>query len=780
MLMWLAGSGYLHAGAATTLASGKRELAPADAIATVRVMENQALPGEPLGRDAVSPDGTRYVLRLAHGDVARNGVWVDILTGRLNSLDAAAKPILCAHLFSAALGSARFDLAGNFDAHPSNLLHWIDDHQVAMLWSDEHQIRQVLGIDLNTCETTFFTHSLTQLFGFGMSADHTLIYNTKVPHDTERSQELIRSGFAVSDASDGWGILQGDLDGSNANDVAFKNAWLLRSPSGVERPVSLGGRPLDLTNPFGRNVIMAPDGRLALIRVGTPSVPPEWDRYSSAALKSLSAFNRADPGRIPLEFAVIDLKTGDTHALWSAPKASRTQVLWSPRADSVLLAPTFLPSTEAPGVQEAPPASDSPGLAGFAAAEVDARTGAFTALPINLRSRVVVRADWLSAESLTISSTNETNADARTQCFRKQAGAWSEVDSHSAACRVDPRHLAIHLETRQSLSRPPQIFAVDMHGRSRLVLDPNPRLLSEFKLGRIERISGTLPNGKTWIGQLMYPADYRPGQRYPLLIQSMYGITWGGPEFTLDGTWGGSGMGLGPSMYASYPGQLLATRNFAVLTLVVVHRSGGVQEAEEYQSAFESAAEQLAASGLVERNKVALAGFSRNGYWVEFTLAHTKFPFAAAIAADNYDASYFQAALDNWLPYDSDRNGAAPFGAGLEQWILRAPGFNAEHMDAPLLKIGQTMGAIPYIIADWEVFSRLRHLHKPAEMYVMPDIDAHPSHNAQNPRQVIAIQTRVIDWLSFWLLSREDPSPEKLEQYARWRRMRDAKTVATP
>lgn len=237
-------------------------------------------------------------------------------------------------------------------------------------------------------------------------------------------------------------------------------------------------------------------------------------------------------------------------------------------------------------------------------------------------------------------------------------------------------------------------------------------------------------------------------------------------------------MGLGPSSYASYPGQLLATRNFAVLTLEVIHRSVGVKEPEDYQLAFETAAEQLAASGLADRNKVALAGFSRNGYFVEFTLAHSAFPFAAAIAADNYDPSYVQAAFDNWLPSDAAQNGAEPFGPGLQQWIIHAPGFNAEHMNAPLLKIGQSTGAIFYIIAGWEVFSRLRHLHKPVEMYVMPDIDAHPSHNTQNPHQIMAIQARAIDWLSFWLLDREDPSPHKFEQYAHWRKMRDVQTSA--
>jgi hypothetical protein len=78
----------------------KRELTPADAIATVRLMQNQLFPGERSDDSIHSPDGHRYVIRLAYGDVERNGVWLDLRTGSLDTLDAAAHPTLCAPLFS--------------------------------------------------------------------------------------------------------------------------------------------------------------------------------------------------------------------------------------------------------------------------------------------------------------------------------------------------------------------------------------------------------------------------------------------------------------------------------------------------------------------------------------------------------------------------------------------------------------------------------------------------------------------------------------------------------
>jgi dipeptidyl aminopeptidase/acylaminoacyl peptidase len=330
------------------------------------------------------------------------------------------------------------------------------------------------------------------------------------------------------------------------------------------------------------------------------------------------------------------------------------------------------------------------------------------------------------------------------------------------------------------LNSPPKVFGVDARsGTERLILDTNPHLLERFKLGRVERLSGTLPNQKQWIGQLIYPADYQPGKRYPLVIQSLYGHGFGPEEFTLDGFWGDNGMGLGPSAFASYPGQLLATRNIAVLQLAVVHRSSGVGEAEDYQLAFETLAEQLSASGLADRNKIALDGFSRNGYFVEYTLSHSKFPFAAAIAADNYDPSYFQSALTNWRNIDEQVNGAPAFGDGLQQWLKRAPGFNAEHIHTPLRMIGQSAG-IEVIMSKWETYSRLHYLKKPVEMYLMPEANTHPSHTPQNPNQILAIQEGVLDWFSFWLSGREDPSPLKIDQYSRWRTFRTSAAVADP
>lgn len=755
--------------ASSTNEASKRELTATDAISTVRVMQNQLYAGQRVSDAGTSPDGQRYLIRLAYGDIKRNGVWMDLLTGRLDSLDAAAHPRRCAHLLTTGLGSPTSGQSADADPTPANFIRWLNDTHVAFLWSDSHAHRQAMSVDLKSCKHTFLTANPTDVFSFGSTAAGALVVNAQIPRPDGNSRQLWAQGFTVKDSSDGFSILNGEIDGANWVGLNFANRWFISS-HGTTRSVEIAGNPVDFSNPLYRELSVSPSGRYAIIGVAPITTPDDWAGYQDPSLQQLLRINETSAIRTPLSYALIDLRTGTNSPLWNSPKPSGSQVRWSPEGDIILLAPTFLPQS-----------ADSPaGLKGTAAAELDVRTGRYRVLPLDLNGRTVVSAEWSSPTTIQIDTTDATGSDPQTQRFTRDLGVWQATQIADLPLGAPARASPIHVEIRQSLNSPPEVFGVDARsGAERLIIDTNPHLLERFKLGRVERLSGTLSNQKQWIGQLIYPADYQPGRHYPLVIQSLYGHAFGPEEFTLDGFFGDNGMGLGPSAIASYPGQLLATRNIAVLQLAVVHRSSGVGEAEDYQLAFETLAERLSASGLADRNKVALDGFSRNGYFVEYTLSHSKFPFAAAIAADNYDPSYFPSALANWRDIDGQMNGAPAFGDGLQQWLKRAPGFNAEHIHTPLLMTGQSGGLVT-IIGKWEIYSRLRHLNKPAQMYLMPQVDKHPSHTPQNPEQIIAIQEMALDWFDFWLTGHEDPSPRKHEQYAQWHRFIASSAVPNP
>jgi hypothetical protein len=747
--------------------SPKRQLTPADAVATVRVIRNELLSGQAAGDGFTSPDGLRYLIRLVYGDVKRNGVWMDLLTGPLNSLESAAHPKLCAHLFTTGLGSTTSARASQADVDTTNVIRWFDNTQVAFLWSDARATRQIMSVDLITCKHQFLTHAPADILSFAHAPDGTLLFNARVRPPTSHAEQMWAHGFTVSDASDAISILAGYIGEEARLVTVYKNSWFIRSPDGLRR-LDLDGKRHDPTNPYSRDVSVGPGGRYAVVWIGAATMPKDWDRYLNPELKA--GLTNTAKVRLPVRYAVVDLRAASSRMLWNSPLSLRGQVHWSPKDDTVLLAPTYLPVD----------AQNPVGLSGNAAAEIDVRTGQYRVLPVDLTDRRLLIAHWLSPGEIEIASTNNSGEDLITQQFIRVSDSWQLLPVAKAPKPSQTLGLPIRLETRQSLNTPPQIFAVDARtGQSRLVLDTNPHLLDKFKLGRVERMSGVLPTGQHWIAQLIYPADYRPGEKYPLVIQATYGPGFGAEEFSLEGSWGYNGMGLGPTDVPAYPGQLLATRNIAVLELQVLRAGQGIRQAEDHQLVYEALSRQLVESGLADENKIALTGFSNNGYWVEYTLAHSGFPFAAAIAADNYDPSYLQSALGNWREMDEVLNGGPAFGVGLEQWLMHAPGFNAEHIHTPLLMTCQD-GGLGMIIGKWETYSRLRHLNRPAQMYLMPAVDKHPAHTPQNPEQIIAIQEIAIDWFEFWLTGKEDASPRKREQYARWHRLSASHAVPNP
>ncbi|MGH9644763.1 MAG: hypothetical protein ACRD3Q_20355, partial [Terriglobales bacterium] len=328
------------------------------------------------------------------------------------------------------------------------------------------------------------------------------------------------------------------------------------------------------------------------------------------------------------------------------------------------------------------------------------------------------------------------------------------------------------------LNTPPRLVLLNENGKpGRVLLDPNPGLASRFQLGVVGFMEGTLSTGERFAASLTLPSHYAKGRKYPLVIQSQ------GPlvephKFTLYGC--GGEAGLGPSAIAPYASQPLAGRDIAVLHFGVTAKWGGPAEVQATQRAFEELAAKVIDAGIADPDRVGICGFSRMGYFAYQAISHARLSIAAAVVADNVDYSYVQTVLENnWVDAES-AIGAPASGAGLKQWLLNATGFNVERITAPLLLIGESGGLQENVVSQWEIISQLRRLHKPVEMYLMPDMDAHPSHNPQDPDQVLAVQERTVDWFDFWLRGHEGSDAAKREQYQRWEKLCDLQVKGNP
>jgi dipeptidyl aminopeptidase/acylaminoacyl peptidase len=343
----------------------------------------------------------------------------------------------------------------------------------------------------------------------------------------------------------------------------------------------------------------------------------------------------------------------------------------------------------------------------------------------------------------------------------------------------------------QSASKPPELFAYaagqdQPHAIARL--DPQ---LDTLSLASSREVHWKTSTGYEASGLLLLPVGYSQGVRYPLVIQT-YPVYDGG--FLCD-----SGEGHDPAS----PPQPLANAGFLYLlrsrTAMEAQGPdskyypkdypGGIGEAAFQMDLADSAVETLSREGLVDPSKVGIIGFSRSGWYVGFTLAHSPVHYAAATISDG---SHFTLG-DYWLPH-SERNigisdalyGGPPYGVTLQNWLHYSLSFNFEKVHTPLLLEVMGYGVSyrnintpPLILATYfEELTGLSRLHRPVELYYYPNEQHQPDH----PQARLASLQRNLDWYRFWLQGYERPNPDDPDQYKRWehlRELRDADTKTT-
>jgi dipeptidyl aminopeptidase/acylaminoacyl peptidase len=696
-----------------------------------------------------SPDDNRFVAMLVRGDLAANRNWLEIYSGEKTSLAVACRARLIARLATSSLT----DLGPPF-LTVNNRITWVDNQNIAFLWLDERSRQQVLKLNIATGKSQWLTDHDTNVGKFSIGPDGKLFFAAERRHDRSRSQRMLDEGFSVSN-DDAYSLIRGDVDGYGSLDRAWSRDYVLSRGLHRESPIRFNSRGFGSWVPHVMG--FSPDGRFLLID-GTPeAIGEKWRGYNSQNYVTdgiAEALDRDPDGflaRQVVQLFIVDTRSGEARPLWDVPDAHGLQAIWSPDGEKLLVGPTFLPlDLNAPG-----------GRIGRAVAIVDRETGAASAVPIPLdhvSPSMMLR--WPNDEAIELGGGGENYT------LALRGGQWIP----GQAAETAQHKSRTTFEVMENANDPPRIMIEDkVSGVRQVFLEVDPSLRTRYSLGKVEEYRWQDASHRSWKGRLYLPVGYAKGRRYPLVIQT-HGFA---PmsQFSLYGKGPGApGTGPGWSIYAA---QALANRGIAVLqtdnvTDPKIFNSPG--EAEAAVAALEGAVKALDAEGLIDPERVGLAGYSRTGWHVEYALAHSSLPFAAALASDNFDGSYFQATLMPGAAADLAL-GASPFGPGLQQWVKRSPGFNADKIRAPL-RLQLESGGLHHALSQWELFSRLRQLKRPVEFYIIPDVE-NGSHALQNPRQVYAAQQGAVDWFDFWLNGYEDADPKKAEQYARWRQLRD-------
>ncbi|MCX6928113.1 MAG: prolyl oligopeptidase family serine peptidase, partial [Verrucomicrobia bacterium] len=161
--------------------------------------------------------------------------------------------------------------------------------------------------------------------------------------------------------------------------------------------------------------------------------------------------------------------------------------------------------------------------------------------------------------------------------------------------------------------------------------DASPRRLTDFnaeiaalKLGRVETVQWSGPDGFSEDGTLVYPPEYEPGPKLPLVL-----VIHGGPQAV--------------STTSFYPlAQLLAARGYLVFS---PNYRGSDNLGNAYQHAIfndagdgpdrdvMSGLESIKAKGIVDETRIAVTGWSYGGYMTAWLIGHHTFWKAAVAGA---------------------------------------------------------------------------------------------------------------------------------------------------
>jgi dipeptidyl aminopeptidase/acylaminoacyl peptidase len=278
-------------------------------------------------------------------------------------------------------------------------------------------------------------------------------------------------------------------------------------------------------------------------------------------------------------------------------------------------------------------------------------------------------------------------------------------------------------------------------------------------LGDVDELRWRNRYGQETNGFLVRPVGYVEGNRYPTLVV-LYGFEG---KFITDGEW-----------ITSYPVQAFARDGFAVLMINYPRvrpwtgsdfRQGALAWGDGPLASIQRGVELLVEAGITDSTRLGVLGWSYGCFLAEFAATRTDLFRAISVGnGGDYNPGVYWAQGRRAIRVNYERvMGGPPYGETLANWIAFSPAFNTHRAQAPVLMEFNPMEAI----FGLEMFTAFRRHDVPVEFVVYPG----EGHIFVQPQHRYYSMERNLDWFNFWLRGREDESPAKHEQYARWRAM---------
>jgi hypothetical protein len=680
-----------------------------------------------------SPDGKRFVVVLRKGDLGTNTNEYSLILFETDEVFRSPNPRV---LLSMSSSSNRPAIQN---------VEWLQDNDT-ILFLGEHpgETTQLYSIKSSLKELTKLTNHATNLTSFAEAAKSgEIVFAAENPEVPWVNDGTMRRGVNVT------GELLSDLI-AGKEEFPASTLFIKQAGSEAETRITTEGRVVWVSERS-----LSPDGLHLVLQTEATHVPEIWADYDDQYLKA--SRQPSEPGAVTsiYQYELVDTRTGRGRLLFDGPISSLgggSEVAWSPDSQSVVVSSMYLPLSIDDATERAV-----------------RKTHTFL-VEFRISDRQFVK---ISDQDLRLldwdTKTNEVVCDVGRMdslggkttpkvYFRKSNIGWSQSNLPLAQEKASPAQPNIVLD--ENMNQPSEIFAIDSGtGRRWLLIDLNPQFKG-LALAKVEEVTWKTSPHHELKGGLYWPLDYVAGKKYPLVIQT-HG--WSPDRFWMDGPF-----------TTAFAAQALAGKGFFVLQVTDFPSDSRLlntpKEAPAAMAAYDGAIDSLHRRGLIDTDRIGITGFSRSYWYVTYALTHSKHHFAAADVTDGVDYSYFQYMLvSNAGPMEANEfdqvNGAPPFGKDLLKWLKVSSAFLMDKIETPL-RI-QALGPSS-VLSEWDWFTGLTRLRKPAEMIYMPE----GTHILEKPWDRRISQQGNVDWFCFWLKGEEDPDPGKTEQYLRWHKLR--------
>ena len=256
---------------------------------------------------------------------------------------------------------------------------------------------------------------------------------------------------------------------------------------------------------------------------------------------------------------------------------------------------------------------------------------------------------------------------------------------------------------------PTELYALE-NGKTRRLTFVQDSFLRPLQLATVEGFKSTSKDGNVVSGLLYRPADAKPGQKLPLILY-IHGGPVGQDEFAFDLT-----------------RQIYASAGYAV---AAVNYRGSSGRGIEYTKAIYGdwgnkeeidiigAADYLIQQGIVDENRMGIAGWSYGGISTNYTIA-TDQRFKAAVSGAGSSLQLSMYGVDQYVTQYETELGA-PW-KNQDKWIkISYPFFHADRIKTPtLFMASQNDFNVPVAGAE-QMYQALRSVGVPTELVIYPN-----------------------------------------------------------